>query len=269
MLRLSLFGSGLLALSLITTTPTLSAARLFGTTGAGTSAISTLVELDPTTGALIQTIGSTGFSINGLTYDSTTGTLYGSTGGSTPSLLAINMTTGAATVIGPYGFGPVVTIASNSSGSVYGWWEPSDDDLVSINTATGAGTVVGESGLGTGGHGLAFDAAGVLYLVNFDGSTYTIDTTTGASTLQGTIGTQAHHGDFDPVSGLYYGIDTSGNGSKNLVLANMSTFATSTLPTVDDLHTLTFVDGEVPEPGTLLMLGTGFGAFLLFRRRSA
>jgi len=59
MSRNSLFGMGLLALSLLSTAPNLSAARLFGTTGAGTSTISDLVELYPTTGALIQTIGST------------------------------------------------------------------------------------------------------------------------------------------------------------------------------------------------------------------
>jgi len=82
------------------------------------------VELDPTTGALINSVGSVGFTINGLTYDASTGTLYGSTGANngTPSLVAIDMNTGAGTVIGAFGLsGPVVSIASNAAGAVYGW----------------------------------------------------------------------------------------------------------------------------------------------------
>src|SRR6516225_3950178 len=60
---------------------------LIGTTGACNNVRpggpctqnSTLVLLDPTTGALIRTIGPVGFTVNGLAWDRTTKTLYATT----------------------------------------------------------------------------------------------------------------------------------------------------------------------------------------------
>lgn len=47
---------------------------LYGTIGAG-STPSTLVRLDPATGSVTQTIGSVGYAVNGLTFDTSTQTL--------------------------------------------------------------------------------------------------------------------------------------------------------------------------------------------------
>lgn len=255
-----------------------SAQLLLGTTGFG-SALSTLVELDPDTGALVRTIGPVGYVVNGLSYDRTTGTLYASTSFNDPTyngLIVIDRTTGAGTPAGVPGWGlpgaPAVTnIKLNAAGQMYGWWAPSEDDLISIDKTTGLATRVGESGLGTGGNGLAFDITDTLYMVNSGGSYYTVDTATGAATAAGTIGVTAHHGDFRPVSNLYYGIDASGGSSpapRNLILANLATgTVTGTLPTVDDLHTLAFV----PEPSSssvavAALLGLGSLGSLLRRR---
>lgn len=90
-------------------------------------------------------------------------------------------------------------------------------------------------------------------MVNSDENIYTIDTVTGASTLLGPItpttpqGNGAHHGDFNPVSNLYYGIDAIGPGAKNLYVIDASTQALiSIIPTINNLHVLAFVTEEGP-----------------------
>jgi hypothetical protein len=224
---------------------------LYGTTGAGFGSTSTLVELDPDTGALVATIGPVGYLVNGLTWDATTSTLYGSTSVGDPSfvgLITIDTTTGAGTPVGT-GWGPafdwvgLTNITADSAGNLYGWWEGSDD-LVRIDKTLGTAAVVGPSGIGTAAYGLAFDASDTLWLVQF-GQAYQVDTTTGAATFSFSYASMGsgHHGDFDPDTGLYYGINTSGGlGPRSLDLVD---FGTQTeillLPTVDNLHTLAFV----------------------------
>ncbi len=250
---------------------------LLGTIGYGGTP-STLVEIDPATGGVLQTIGSVGYTVNGLTYDPTSGILYGSTRFGDPNyngLITIDLLTGAGTPIGVNGWGwggvPITNIATNSAGKLFGWSEWGDD-LVSIDTATGIATVVGESGIGTFGYGMAFDPSDILYFVNGDGGFFTVDTATGAATWQGYLASLAHHGDFDPTTGLYYGIDTTGSGPRDIVVADLSTGSImSVLPTVNGLHTLTFVDlqtAEIPEPTTLVLAGLGaLGLAARARRR--
>ena len=237
---------------------------LIGTTGMG-GTISTLVELDPATGNLIRTIGSVGYIVNGLVYDHTTGRLFASTAIGDPSyqgLIEINLATGAGTPIGVNGWGlgsgAVTNITVDSAGQMYGWWDPSEDDLVRIDKTTGIATRVGESNVGTGANGLDFDNSGTLYMVNYSGDYYSVNTTTGVATYVNNIGSMAHHGKFRPTSNIWYGIDATGSGSKNLVLANLSTSAIiSTIPTVDNLHTLEFIPGTVS--GTVTYTGVGTG----------
>lgn len=230
---------------------------LYGTFGKGEYSSSSLVEIDQTTGEIIRFIGQVGYTLNGLAWDPTTGRLYGSTSTNDPSyngLIQVDLATGAGTPVGVNGWGfgkaAITNITVNSSGQMYGWTE-SGDDLVSINKSTGIATVVGDSGLSTATNGLAFDRYNTLYMVNYDGRYYIINTFTGAATLQGDISPgveePAHHGVFHPYSNLYYGLrnnpwpwDTS---STNLLSANFSTGSVlSTVPTAFDLHTLAFVD---------------------------
>ncbi len=249
---------------------------LYGTTIDVNGTISQLVEINPSTGALMNTIGSVGYAVNGLTYDITTGKLYGSTSFNDPTyngLIEINMTTGAGTPVGTSGWGfggtnAVTNITVNSTGSMFGWLE-GDDDLVSINKATGIATLVGDSGLSTQTNGLSFNSSDVLYMVNWGGNVYIVNTSTGAVTYINTIGVTAHHGDFNPANGLWYGIDTNSaqSDSRSLVLANFSTWGTTTLPTVDRLHTLQFVPAApVPIPAAVWLLGSGLIGLIGIRR---
>ncbi len=177
-------------------------------------------------------------------------------------LIRIDLATGAGTPIGVQGWGlepvaAVTNIAVNSSGQMYGWSEQSDD-LVSINKYTGVATVVGDSGVSTWANGLAFNNFDTLYLINGDGNYYYMNTVTGAATLQGDIspGAQkpAHHGVFDPVTNLYYGLRgnpwPSDTSSVSLLAIDMSSGSVqSMVPTAYDLHTLAFVD----LPGLVLL----------------
>ena len=268
------------------------APMLLGTThGGGWSSenFSELVEIDAATGALVRTIGPVGYRVNGLAWDATTGKLYGGTSYGDPNyngLIEINMTTGAGTPIGAAGWGtaggnPVTNITLNSIGQMYGWTENSDD-LVSIDTTTGIATVVGESGIGTWENGLAFDSSDTLYMFNGGTDVYTINPLTGVATYIGgvtgfdqTYGHLAHHGVFNPGTSDYYGLSTTPAYGTSYdqaiyVVDAPSLAITSTLPTLQNLHTLAFVGDQeyvIPEPATLTLLGLGLVGLATARRR--
>jgi Domain of unknown function (DUF4394)/IPTL-CTERM motif len=270
------------------------AAALYGTTGAGGS-ISTFVEINPDTGALVSTIGSVGYAVNGMTYDPTTGTLYASTSGSDVNcprgLITINPATGAGTVVGcgsTTGESPAL-LTSDSAGNLFSWLEPVSDDLITWNKTTGSYSAsIGNAGLSTSQHTLAFDNSNVLYLLNYDGQLYTINTATGASTLVGPVTDPSttksyHHGDFNPANNQLYVIDRTANGNnpRNIKVVDVATpSVVATLPTVDDLHVLVFAVPAAPAAVqavptlsqwamliTALVLGL-FG-FLSMRRRAS
>jgi hypothetical protein len=232
---------------------------LFGTVGVGAGASSTLVTLDPTTGALVSTIGEVGYLVNGLDYDPVSGKLYATTSLSDPALpgglITIDPETGAGTPVGPPNAYQVLNPRADWTGKLFGWTEDGDD-LVTFDPATGAATWVGESGSGswTWTHGMSFDVAGTLYFVNGNGGIYTIDTVTGFATFEDAgLGMPAHHGDFNPATGLWWGITSTGTGAKSLAVANLQTGSlTGTLATVDDLHTLAFGPHGSPPTGTTL-----------------
>lgn len=268
---------------------------LYGTVNA--SGNSTLVRLDPATGALLQTIGPVGYIINGLAVDPTTGTLYGSTSSQSEScsnclsrIVTINTSTGAGTVVGPTGQSQVATITFTPSGAMYGWADqvttPSgeDDDLVSINKATGAATWVADSGVSTGSQSFAINAAGVAYLLQNE-TTYTINLVTGLPTTAGNftlpqVSDEFHHGTFHPSTGLMYGIDQIGSSNpRNMLVLNPATnaFVGAPIAIPNNIHTLAFAGAAttvgVPVDASwalaLLMLAVvGFVAFGM-RRNSA
>ncbi len=251
---------------------------LYGTIGFGWTG-STLVQISPSTGALIRTIGPVGYLVNGLTFDPLTGRLYGSTSYrdlNYNGLIEIDLSTGAGTPVGLNYWGApaaqaIIDIDINADRQMYGWAELLDngaqDDLVSIDRLTGIGTWVGDSGIGTATLGLAFDANNVLWLVNHDGNYYTIDTGTGVATYVGNIGRLAHHGDFDPATGIYYGISTyNWDNPRFLVLADLTGEGfIEEIETVDNLHTLAFA--PVPEPASLTLLGIGVLSLVGLGRR--
>src|SRR5574342_634613 len=145
---------------------------LLGTTGACFNAFpggpctqkSTLVLLNPKTGALIKKIGPVGFTVNGLAWDRTTGKLYASTaiGDVTfHGLITINPLTGAGKPVNKNApnFGllgnpsPILSITVDPFGHMVGWY---DEFPVRINQHTGIATEFEDTGIDTAQNGLSF-----------------------------------------------------------------------------------------------------------------
>ncbi len=126
-----------------------------------------------TTVATITGLGGVGAS--GLDINASTGVAHLSTAA---NLYTLNLTTGVATLVGPFGTTLMIDISSNCAGAMYGH-DIGTDSLYTINTATGAATLVGPHGLAANfAQGMDFDNnTGSLYAYIYTGGgTYTYGT---------------------------------------------------------------------------------------------
>ena len=256
---------------------------LLGTTGAcnnvkqggACTQTSTLVQIDPSTGALVAVIGPVGFTVNGLAWDSTTDTLYATTAvGDTAfhGLITIDPTTGAGTPVSAgvvnYGLAPdprfvgspIHSLTIDSNGHLAAWYDEFPpplgvtDTFVTIDKSTGIATEFENTGINTSANGLAFAKHDLLWNVDApktqpDGTViqtaYLLDPANGkmldARDVSPPI--QAALGDFDPVGNKYYGLNFVGFSSQTalIVIDLKKGTVTAVGQTVDNLHTLAFV----------------------------
>ena len=199
---------------------------------------STLIGIDPLTGALLSSIAITSatgpLSIADLAAQPGTGTLFGVTGPNGPGparLFTINTTTGVSTFIGTVGgetfasfasigFAPNGTLYASVAGFANG---PANPRLVTINPLTGAFLTSVSTPDFFGAFGIRPTDGVIFGGTGDEHELFTINPLTGAETLVGDTG----------------------------------------LNFVGDL-----AFRPVPEPTTLVLLGSGLGATLLRRRRS-
>jgi len=253
---------------------------LFGTTGRCTNDFpggpctetSTLVQLDPSTGALIKTIGQVGYTVNGLAWYPKEQKLYASTAIGDVAfhgLITINITTGAGTPVNPaaVNFGlagndsPIHSITIHSDGRMVGWYDefPTGevtDTFVTLDRATGVATEFPDTGIDTNANGLSFDGAGILWNINSPRrvgtaaptqTAYRLDPATGKplATVSLTPPTMAALGDFNPATNLYYGLKFTPfdpTAKTFITVVNLGTGTVTQLgQTIDNLHTLAFV----------------------------
>ena len=174
-----------LVASLVLVTSASATPSLFGSAYIGRDGASTLVSLNPFTGAATA-IGLIGFErVSALAFDPKTGVLYGtgerSDGSDTSVLLSINTTTGAGTEIGPTGlesftdglrfgggFDSSTDLTFRNSDNTFFSYTFDNDGLSTVDLTTGAMTEENSdtslSTLGIRGYGLAFSATDTLYM---------------------------------------------------------------------------------------------------------
>lgn len=201
------------------------------------------------------------FSFGGLAWDSNNNTLYMIDGfqNSVASLYTINISTGAATLVGSTGVGSIDGLGYDSKTNqlfAYQAGGGTSNGLFQI-ALNGTATLVGRS---------SEEISGLAYNPQTDqlvgtvgnGGLYSIDITSGALTeLSATSGALNNSGTvYDPTSGDYYGIDTS----RDFYTVDGSTYAVNyisnniTSPRSDGLA---LVSGAVPEPSSAMQLAAG------------
>jgi hypothetical protein len=181
-----------------------------------------LVTCDLTTGAC-SAVGplAVSFSDTGLSFDDA-GNLWMSTD-SPGDLYSLDPTTGQATSVGIQG--QKVSGLAFGSGKLYGL---GNDNLVTLNTATGAATQVGllvTVSLVDGG--IDFDPGGGLWGIEDSGQIFTINRATGAATVVATVKEE--------------------NGTPRTGFEGLAIWPVAEA-------------GFVPEPGSILLLGSGLAS---------
>jgi hypothetical protein len=248
---------------------------LFGTTGACNNAApggpctqtSTLVQLDPKTGALIKEVGPVGYTVNGMAWDRKAQKLYASTAiGDVRfhGLITIDPRTGKGRPVDArvHNFGlagadsPIHSITMDAVGRLAGWYDEfptgqTTDTFVTLDPRTGIATELPDTGIDSSQNGLSYDE--VNYLWNIDSprpggqTAYLIDPATGKSLHSVALSppTPAAIGDFNPADNLYYGLSfqpfSNPPAPTLLVRVDPRSGAVTTIGvTVPNLHTLTF-----------------------------
>ncbi len=260
--------------------------KLYGTTGncknpfpgGPCSENSTLVQLNPRTGAVIRVIGPIGYTVNGLAWDSRSEKLYASTaiGCGDPEsvcpfhgLITINTRTGAGTPVNPVAinFGltgdasPIHSITIDSRGRLVAWYDERPqpgvtDTFVEINKRTGVATEFPNTGLDTNQNGLSFNGRNQLWNIDtvrgqsssvLTQTAYRLDPQTGKpiASVALTPPTMAALGDFNPTNDLYYGLSFTPFDPAQVTFIQVVDLRKGTVrtlgQTIDNLHTLAFV----------------------------
>lgn len=202
----------------------------------GFSLMSRFWDITEPPGSLIGSTGTSRRSVDhGLDYDVTTGTLYdyqGFTDFSGGALYRIDPATGIATSIGNSNSQFADGLAINKAGEAFVIDGIVNDSLYQLDLTTGDVSLIGSLGFASNSNfGLSFDQMGTLWGLNATGEIYRIDTSTGQAS--------------SPVRVTLNGATTQLTGFEGLAIQ------------------------QIPEPGSLALLGIGLAGLGFMRRRRA
>lgn len=226
-------------------------------------ATNALYTIDPNTYALTL-VGYTGVGgdFGDLAYNPNSGTAYWVPGRGNDTLYTMNLGTGAVTQVGMHGVDDMFALAYDPlTNKLYG--DATNGNFYSINTTSGAATLLGNNGVYPGG--MTFNSTTgqlVLTMAGGSGSFYAINPATGAATLLGSPGFLNDNGvTWDADKGVYFVDDWSGN----LYEVDPNTWTYKVVSTLngDPFDGIIYVNGgsgSTPEPGSLLLLGSGIVA---------
>ena len=211
-----------------------------------------------TTTFTVTPIGPLGVTFNygDLAWDPGTATLYMVDGREAQSLYRVNITTGAATLIGPHNLTDLFGLAYDTArGRLYGAAFTGPGQLFELNPATGLPTPIG-NGIGNRIGALAYNSSADVLLALNDclgcASLYSVNPSTGAGTLLRSTGLDSNNSGmtYDPILNRYWDLDVNGrlsyfdpaNGYLQTEVATLS-------GSFDGLAFIT----PVPEPSTFAL----------------
>ena len=252
------------------------------------SALDVLVTQNPPNNGTLNTVGPLGVDasdVAGLDIDPTTGKAYALlTVGGTAGLYTVNLTTGAATLVGAAVTGLVDVAAPVISRPAYVLLSDNTLGRVDVSRAATVSGVVPITGTTADVVGIDVrPATGELYAVTLDSKLYKVDPATGAATQVGTSGAFGLNGtafgvDFNPVpdrlrivsdtgqnlrvnpnDGTLTATDTALNGgpARAIGAGYANSFpgtTTTTLYDLDDSTDSLYVQNP-PNAGTLVLVG--------------
>ncbi len=131
------------------------------------------------------------------------------------ALIAIDVTTGAGSILGPTGIvggngdDGVPALAIRSTGEIIAMEIGPSSRVYQIDALTGADTLLSTTSLNSP-PAIAFDGSDLLWAVDVGGTLYTLDYLTGIATTIGATGVFIKGMAFDPTTGVLWGTDASG-----------------------------------------------------------